>query len=178
MKKSAIYLSILSLLFLAACQGRQFDSRQELEELTDYWATEFVNHALSRVIDVNQTETHTVDNMQWTSSIQLKDTIYRVFRDEYTLSNGDSVNVTSRLLQIKDSIVVVTEGYIYSDLYKTHLYTVGPGIINYNGKFHIDFCLRGWTNPWAWGEVKYSKIIDDTDEYYYPYTQVTEVGWY
>ena len=174
MKRTALYLSII--FCLAACEGKVVDQEQELKELSQYWANQYVNYALSHVIDIGLTETHVEDDMQWVNTTQLKDTLFLVFRDEYIAEDGDSVNVTTTLLQIKDSIVVKTDGYRYSRRSNIHLFTVGPGIVNYEGKFHIDFCVHGRTIPWGWGEVTYSKTKDDTDDL--PYSRVTEVGWY
>ena len=59
-----------------------------------------------------------------------------------------------------NAVAVVVDGYRYSDDFWTHLYTTDPGIINYEGKFRIDFYETGKTTPWAWGEVTYQRNDD------------------
>ena len=90
-------------------------------------------------------------------------------------NNHDSVNIISSLLQIRDSIVLKTDGYRYSDYYWVHLYTVGPGIVNYEGRFHVDFYETGKTTPWGWSEITYHKsnVYDRTYSCESPV-----LGWY
>ena len=106
---------------------------------------------------------------------------------EYTLSidfkkdgriEGDSVVISYRLLQIKDSVVVTADGYRYSDRLWAHMYTVDEGIINYEGTFRVEFYENGKTTPWAWSDVRYSRSerYDPYDSH--QYVKETETGWY
>jgi hypothetical protein len=82
------------------------------------------------------------------------------------------------LVQIGDSIVVTTQGYRYSEKFWAHLYTVDSGIINFDGKFHVDFYETGKTTPWGWGEIKFTPYQDDGYYHNYPYDIYSDAGWY
>ena len=67
------------------------------------------------------------------------------------------------------------DGYRYADNITAHMFTVDPGIIDYNGKLHFDFYKTDGMIPWAWTEITYSKT-DDSDVI--PYLRNSEFGWY
>ena len=92
------------------------------------------------------------------------------------LPKNDSVDVTSTLLQIRDSVIIKSDGYRYSQKYWAHLFTVDPGIINYEGKYHIDFYEIGKDTPWAWAEVIFTK--NPKSKYKYNTSKEPVVGWY
>ena len=110
---------------------------------------------------------------------KLTDSLFVEFKYDINEPTSDSVNVTSTLTQIGDSIIVKTDGYRFSNDFWVHLFTVDEGIINYEGKFHVDFYEIGKTTPWAWSEVSYQK--DYKDYYYWKDIDIEKkivVGWY
>lgn len=173
MKKYTLYILAIITICLAACQGKEYDPKRELRDITTYWSGQYVARLLNKSIYVSGSDTSTV-------STSLNDTISAKYKFDHALNNGDSVNMVSTLLQIGDSIVVTTQGYRYSDKFWAHLFTADSGIINFNGKFHVDFYETGKTTPWAWGEVTFSPIVEDGYYHYdnLPYEYDTEVGWY
>ncbi|MBO6078727.1 MAG: hypothetical protein J6P66_08255 [Bacteroidaceae bacterium] len=180
MKKFAVYLLIVGLAGVMSCGGNDWDTEAELKALSRTWANDYVNYTLRQVVLPADTLQGTKnggyvgDNITTTSV--LKDTLMAVFHftkgNEY---NHDSVNIISTLLQIRDSVIVKTDGYRYSDYYWVHLYTLDQGIINYEGKFHIDFYENGETTPWGWSEITYHK---SDVPYYTSYCDAPVVGWY
>lgn len=169
MKKITLYISFAIVASIMACKGNEWETNDELERLTESWARDYVSYTLQQAI-IPMDTTSKIDNNYKKTTITatsiLSDTIYREFH--FTKGNenkSDSVNVISTLLQIRDSIIVKTDGYRYSDKYWVHLYTIEPGIINYNGKFHVDFYDTDKTAPWGWSEVTFRK----TEGKYAPY---------
>ena len=177
MKKIAFYYVLILSGFVAfvSCEGREWDTHDELEALTTNWATIYVSNVLDHVFEVKDT-TYS-DNGRITVITSMKDTMNLSFSWEGYQVDDDSTNIVSTLIQIGDSSTVTVDGYRYSDEFWAHLYTVDPGIINYEGKFHIDFYEIGKTTPWAWGEITYLRNRDDYR--YYPYRRSdTQVGRY
>ncbi|MBO4561502.1 MAG: hypothetical protein J5705_06020 [Bacteroidaceae bacterium] len=171
MRKFTIYLLIAGLVGFMSCRGNDWDTEEELKALSRTWANDYVDYTLRQVVLAADTSKgvrnggYVGDNITTTSV--LKDSLMSVFHftkgNEY---NHDSVNIICSLLQIRDSIVVKADGYRYSDKYWVHLYTVDPGIVNYEGKFRIDFYENGETTPWAWSETTFEKAAES---HYKPY---------
>lgn len=147
-----IKLAVISTVFMTSCVTKEWNPVEDLDSLARDWSYRYVDDALDYAIEGYSTNEYYAWRVNTPS---LKDTlsidIIRCYKDE-----GDSVNVTSKLLQIKDSVIVTTEGYIYSDRFWAHLFTAAPGIVNFEGKFHVDFFENGKTTPWAWSEIEYS----------------------
>lgn len=180
MRKFTIYLLIAGLAGFMSCRGNDWDTEEELKALSRTWANDYVNYTLRQVLLAADTlqgiknGRYVGDDIKTTSV--LKDTLMSVFHfTKETEYNHDSVNIISSLLQIRDSIVVKADGYRYSDKYWVHLYTVDPGIVNYEGKFRIDFYENGETTPWGWSEITYHK---SDVPYYTCYFDTPVVGWY
>lgn len=180
MRKLTIYLLIAGLAGFMSCRGNDWDTEEELKALSRTWANDYVNYTLRQVVLAADTlqgiknGRYVGDDIKTTSV--LKDTLMSVFHfTKETEYNHDSVNIISSLLQIRDSIVVKADGYRYSDKYWVHLYTVDPGIVNYEGKFRIDFYENGETTPWGWSEITYHK---SDVPYYTCYFDTPVVGWY
>lgn len=180
MRNFTIYLLIAGLAGFMSCRGNDWDTEEELKALSRTWANDYVNYTLRQVVLAADTlqgiknGRYVGDDIKTTSV--LKDTLMSVFHfTKETEYNHDSVNIISSLLQIRDSIVVKADGYRYSDKYWVHLYTVDPGIVNYEGKFRIDFYENGETTPWGWSEITYHK---SDVPYYTCYFDTPVVGWY
>lgn len=180
MRKFTIYLLIAGLAGFMSCRGNDWDTEEELKALSRTWANDYVNYTLRQVVLAADTlqgiknGRYVGDDIKTTSV--LKDTLMSVFHfTKETEYNHDSVNIISSLLQIRDSIVVKADGYRYSDKYWVHLYTVDPGIVNYEGKFRIDFYENGETTPWGWSEITYHK---SDVPHYTCYFDTPVVGWY
>ena len=88
---------------------------------------------------------------------------------------GDSVDITTTIVLKDTTMMTVTDGYRYADNITAHMFTVDPGIIDYNGKLHFDFYKTDGMIPWAWTEITYSKT-DDSDVI--TYLRNNEFGWY
>lgn len=173
MKKTVIYSLLLVAACLVSCKEEKWDTEEELRGMTIGWANEFVYNTLNRSIKYVDTVLVSDDR---TVSASLRDSLFVTVHYAYNKQpDNDSVDVTSTLTQIRDSIIVMVDGYRYSQKYWAHLFTVDPGIINYEGKFHVDFYEIGKTTPWAWSEITYSKNKNDN---YYPYNEKSEIGWY
>lgn len=177
MKKIALYFVFMLFAFVSfvGCEGREWDTHDELEALTGNWASQYVSEVLNHVFE-NKDTTYS-KNGRYTVIASMKDTMNLSFSWESDQVMGDSINVVSTLVQIGDSSTVIVNGYRYSDEFWAHLFTIDPGIINYEGKFHVDFYEVGKTTPWAWAEIAYQR---DRDEYRYsPYKRCeTQVGRY
>ena len=142
-------------------------------EMAMSWSEAYVNVVLNK--SIKNVDTVLVSKNK-TESASLKDSLFIVVHNAYNKQpDKDSVDVTSTLTQIRDSIIVKVDGYRYSQKYWAHLFTVDPGIINYEGKFHVDFYEIGKTTPWAWTEITYRKYNDSN----YLYRRVAPVvHWY
>jgi hypothetical protein len=152
--------------------GAQWDAEETLTGFSNSWASRYVG---SPINDFNLFRNDILDSIRNNGS-GLKDTIsvdYRFMESDH----GDSVNITTSIKLIDDQIVVISDGYRFSDDLRAHIFTVDPGIIDCSGKVHIDFYRTGETNPWAWGEVTF-KVREDDIGYYYGNFEDTEVGWY
>ena len=174
--KKIIYFALIVVASWAftGCEGRNWDTDDELMGITYDWSYVYV----SRVMDCLISDT-IIEEKFGTASVTVskKDTLKLDVRWQFSEEKGDSVNVHSSLVEISDSAAVVVDGYTYSDDYWAHLYTIDPGIINCEGKFHIDFYETGKTTPWAWGEVTYQKRYDGMTAYYYDSSK-PQVGRY
>ena len=174
MKKIALYISVAVLCTLAACQGKDWDTDEELMNLTDNWSYGYVDYTLDYTLQKIVEEDY--DGIVITTTV-IKDTICREFHHITDVEEDDPVNVVTTLYQFGDSTIVTVDGYRYTNKYFAHLYTLDPGIVNYEGVFHVDFYETGKTTPWAWGEIKYDK--DSDKKSYYPYKRDNaQVGRY
>jgi hypothetical protein len=151
MKKIALYISVAVLCTLAACQGKDWDTDEELMNLTDNWSYGFVDYTLQKIVEKDY------DGKVIITTV-IKDTICREFHHISDFEEGDSVNVVTTLYQFGDSTIVTVDGYRYTNKYFAHLFTIDPGIVNYEGIFHVDFYETDKTTPWAWGEITYKRI--------------------
>ena len=164
MKKIISYFkyAVLATVLITSCITREWDPVEDMEGLADTWSAQYVDHAMRYAIGPESIP---------------KDTLSIDFTDSYR-RNGDSVNVISSIFQIKDSLVVSVEGYIYAEKFWVHLYTVGAGIVNYEGKFRVDFYETGKDTPWACSEIGYSPS-EKKYKYSQPYNKsVTKTNWY
>ena len=173
MKKIALYTLLLITAGFVSCKGKEWDTGEELCEMAMSWSEAYVNVVLNK--SIKNVDTVLVSKNK-TESASLKDSLFIVVHNVYNKQpDKDSVDVTSTLIQIRDSIIVKVDGYRYSQKYWAHLFTVDPGIINYEGKFHVDFYEIGKTTPWAWTEITYRKYNDSN----YLYRRVAPVvHWY
>lgn len=174
MKKIALYM-LMAIMALSSCRGHEFDTKEELEDLSKSWASKYVEQPLSNRIFASDTIKGYYDKHEFIVNTQLSDSLSSVFIFRYNNTDGDSVNVTSKFLQVRDSVVVTVDGYRYSKKFWAHLFTVDPGIINFEGKFHIDFYETDETTPWACSEIVYHR---DTVNNFYYYTDKPVITWY
>ena len=72
MKKIALYISVAVLCTLAACQGKDWDTDEELMNLTDNWSYGFVDYTLQKIVEKDY------DGKVITTTV-IKDTICREF---------------------------------------------------------------------------------------------------
>lgn len=162
MKKITLYFALIvaAVSALTACEGREWDTDDELKSLSIVWSNNYVSDVLDYVFEtVDSTSNKDGRTITYTASIN--DTLNLEFHWKINSVGGDSVNVGSTLIQISDSSIVKVDGYRFSDGLWAHLYTVDPGIINCEGKFHIDFFETGKTTPWGWSEIVYHKNFDE-----------------
>lgn len=172
-------IAVIAALLMASCEVRNWDPAAELGGMAEYWARSYIDDALDYAVNPHDSIRKYYSDAKWSVSItsNLNDTLSIDFKSD-GLIEGDSVVISYRLLQIKDSVVVTADGYRYSDRLWAHMYTVDEGIINYEGTFRIEFYENGKTTPWAWSDVRYSKS-DRNDPYNSrQYVKGTETGWY
>ena len=171
MRKIALYCILAVLTCLTACQGKDWDTEDELTILTANWSQGFVEYTLDKAVEEDK------NGGKYVITTVIKDTICREYHHYSNYEKDDSIDVVTKLYQFGDSNIVTVDGYRYSNRYFAHLYTIDSGIVNYDGVFHVDFYETGKTTPWAWGEVTYQK---DTDkDSYHPYKHGdTKVGRY
>ena len=170
MRKISIYIVAAVLTCLTACQGKDWDTEDELAMLTANWSEGFVDYTLNKTVEKDY------EGIVVTTTV-INDTICREFHHLSDFKEDDSINVVTTLYQFGDSNIVTVDGYRYSNRYFAHLYTVNPGIVNYEGLFHVDFYETGKTTPWAWGEVTYEKSDDGSTLYNYERSK-PQVGRY
>ena len=170
MKKISLYFAfiVVAVFALTACEGREWDTDDELERLSDNWSYYYVSDVLDYIFETVDS-TMNIDGRIIIHTASVNDTLNLEFHWKTNSVGGDSVNVGSTLIQIGDSSIVKVDGYRYSDGLWAHLFTVDPGIINCEGRFHIDFFETGKTTPWGWSEIVYHK--GDGEYSYRPYTK-------
>ena len=183
MKKIVIYfqISVIAIVQMASCEvrDREWNPADELGGMAEYWAMRYIDDALDYAVNPHDTLSTYYSYSKWPVAItsNLNDTLSIDFIVDGRIED-DSVVISYRLLQIKDSVVVTADGYRYSDRLWSHMYTVDEGIINYEGTFRVDFYEKGKTTPWAWSDVIYSRS-DRYDPYdRRPYVKETKTGWY
>ena len=171
-----IKLAVIATVFLASCVTREWDPAEDISGLAETWARWYVDDALDYAVDRYDTLGYYSDWKTFITS-SLKDTLSIDIICCYNKDDSDSVNVTTTLRQVKDSIIVTTDGYRYSDKFWVHIYTVDPGIVNYEGNFHVDFYETGKNTPWAWSEIKYNGVKNSSYSRSYSKSE-TITGWY
>lgn len=176
MKKFTLYLFVAVVTSLVACQGKEWDTEEELSRIAKSWTYGYVEYALSGIMDDIDTLSGGKDS-KFIITTTIKDSLRREYHHKAGWESGDSADVLTTLVQIGDSTIVTTDGYRYSKKFYAHLYTLDQGIINYEGKFRIDFYETGKTSPWAWSEVKFEK--NTRGNRYEPYILSTpQIGRY
>ena len=175
MKKITLYFALIAVttFVITSCEGRSWDTDDELKSLTNNWSHYYVDDVLDYVFE-NIDSTKNNEGRLVTLTASVNDTLNLEFHWQANKIDGDSINVSSSLLQIGDSSIVIVDGYRYSDGLWAHMFTVDPGIVNYEGKFHIDFYETGKTTPWAWSEKTFTK----SDGYYHYSSEDPKVGRY
>ena len=175
MKRITILFVLVAV--LAGCKGREWDGpEEELREYSEIWASLYLYDVIEQSVRPNDTIWFN-GKIDGVSTTLLRDTLYSKIHYSYNdLPKNDSVDVTSTLLQIRDSVIIKSDGYRYSQKYWAHLFTVDPGIINYEGKYHIDFYEIVKDTPWAWAEVIFTK--NPKSKYKYNTSKEPVVGWY
>lgn len=169
MRKISLYFALIAVTvpFLTACGGREWDTDDEIESLTKRWSYRYVSDVLDFVFE-NIDSTREIDGRRLTFTASVNDTLNYDFHWKSNSIGGDSIDVTTTLIQIGDSSVLIVDGYRYSEDLWAHLFTVDPGIINFDGMFHVDFYETGKTTPWGWSEITYTKKEKDS---YYRYSK-------
>lgn len=181
MKKKTCYiqLAFIVFVFLSSCEAREWDPAGDLGGLAEKWSGFYVDDALKFAVNYNDTLGYDWEPKIFVTS-SLKDTLSIDFKSSISNREGDSIFVISRLLQIKDSMILTVSGYRYSEKFWAHLYTEGDGIVNWDGVFHVDFYETGKTIPWAWSEIRYrrsSRHYHDGSYVHYD-KDATKTGWY
>jgi len=157
---------------LDSCKGVEWDTQETLVGLSESWTRIYVEdlmHDYSQYKDVVKDSTRKV---QYTVTLNDTVAVESIFRG---MIGGDSVDITTTIVLTDTTMTTVTDGYRYADNITAHMFTVDPGIIDYNGKLHFDFYKTDGMIPWAWTEITYRKIDDSN---VIPYLLNSEFGWY
>lgn len=184
MRKIASYiqLAIITTVLLSSCEARVWDPVDDLDDLTRGWSNSYVDRILRYAVNHYDTLKNYSDPEMFMASA-LQDTLSMDYIARAgSNGSGDSVYVICKLLQIQDSIVLTVDGYRYSEKFWVHLFTADEGIINCEGKFHVDFYETGKTTPWAWSEINYHSSPSSNYNYDHHYINYlkdkTITGWY
>lgn len=173
MRRVTFYVLLLITACFVSCKGEEWDTEEEMRELTLSWCY-FIDDIMHYSIQLNDTLKHKDDKIKIIAKSSLKDSLFVEFKYDVHQPGSDSLYVTSTLTQIGDSTIVKTDGFRYSDKFWVHLFTTDPGIINYDGIFHVDFYEIGKDTPWAWSEVKYRK----SNRAHYAIKEDVVIKWY
>lgn len=155
-----------------SCKGVEWDTQETLVGLSESWARIYVQDLMldySHFKDVAQDSTRKV---RYTVTFNDTVAVESIFRG---MIGGDSVDITTTIVLIDTTMTTVTDGYRYADNITAHIFTVNPGIIDFDGKLHFDFYKTDGMIPWAWTEITYRKA-DDSDSM--SYQRDTKFGWY
>lgn len=154
-----------------SCKGIDWDREESLKGMSSLWAYDYVGSIAS-----NYEENYKSQPYDTRKTVTVNDTIaVETFRTG--ICDGDSLNIKTTIVMIDSVLTVTTDGYRMADNLTAHIFTVDPGVVNCNGKVHIDFYLTDGMIPWAWTEIAITK--DDIYKLYRNgnYDHVT-LGWY
>ena len=157
---------------LDSCKGVEWDTQETLVGLSESWARIYVEDLMSDYGQYKDVVKDSTRKVRYTVTLNDTVAVESIFRG---MIGGDSVDITTTIVLIDTTMTTVTDGYRYADNITAHMFTVDPGIIDYNGKLHFDFYKTDGMIPWAWTEITYRKI-DDSD--YIPYMRNSKFGWY
>ena len=157
---------------LDSCKGVEWDTQETLVGLSESWTRIYVEdlmHDYSQYKDVAKDSTRKV---RYTVTLNDTVAVESIFRG---MIRVDSVDITTTIVLTDTTMTTVTDGYRYADNITAHIFTVDPGIIDYDGKLHFDFYKTDGMIPWAWTEIKYIKTDDSGD---ISFLRDTKFGWY
>ena len=157
---------------LDSCNGVEWDIQETLVGLSKSWAYTYVEDLMRDYSHYQDVAQDSIGNVRYMVTFNDTVAVESIFRG---MIGGDSVDITTTIVLIDTTMTAVTDGYRYADNITAHIFTVDPGIIDYDGKLHFDFYETDGMIPWAWTEITYRKI-DDSD--YIPYQRDTNFGWY
>lgn len=144
-----------------SCKGIDWDRDDALIGMSNLWARKYVTSVISDYEDYYDTSYGNKGRVVIINDTIAVETIFTGMAD------GDSLNITTTIVMIDSTLIATTDGYRFADNLTAHIFTVDPGIVDYNGKLHIDFYLTDGMIPWAWTEVTFKK-----NQYN------TKLGWY
>lgn len=158
----------------SSCKGVEWDRKESLIGMSNLWAYSYVGCVIDRYDKYNVSPSDSSGNKH--TMVTVNDTI--AVESVFTgMIDGDSINVTTTVVMIDSVLTVTTEGYRIADNLTAHIFTVDPGIIDHNGKLHIDFYKTDGMIPWAWTEVSF--LEEDHEKGYYTDSfKDTKLGWY
>ena len=163
------FIATISFVFIS-CKGIDWDRDESLKGMSSLWAYRYVGSLFSYY-------EHKYSSPTYREGVTTINDTIAIEEFETGVSCGDSLNIKSTIVMTDSVLTVTTDGYRIADNLTAHIFTVDPGIINYNGKVHIDFYLTDGMIPWAWTEVT---ITEDNLYSLYDsnnYDHVT-LGWY
>lgn len=157
---------------LDSCTGVEWNTQETLVGMSESWARIYVEDLMHDYGQYKDVAKDSTSKVRYTVTLNDTVAVESIFRG---MIGGDSVDITTTIVLIDTTMTTVTDGYRYADNITAHMFTVDPGIIDYNGKLHFDFYKTDGMIPWAWTEITYSKT-DDSDVI--PYLRNNEFGWY
>lgn len=138
-----------------SCKGIDWDLDDSLIGMSELWAHKYVGSVISNYENYQSTPS---DNRE--RIVTINDTI--AVETFFTgIAQGDSLKITTTIVKIDSVLTATTDGYRFADNLTAHIFTVDPGIVNRNGKVHIDFYITDGMIPWAWTEVTFQKNQND-----------------
>ena len=147
-----------------SCKGIDWDLDDSLIGMSELWAHKYVGSVISYYENFQSTPS---DNRE--RIVTINDTI--AVETFFTgIAQGDSLKITTTIVKIDSTLTATTDGYRFANNITAHIFTVDPGIVNRNGKVHIDFYLTDGMTPWAWTEVTFKKDQNDFEG--------TKLSWY
>ena len=157
---------------LDSCTGVEWDTQETLVGMSESWARIYVEDLMSDYGHYKDVAKDSTRKVQYTVTFNDTVAVECIFRG---MIGGDSVDITTTIVLTDTTMTTVTDGYRYADNITAHMFTVDPGIIDYNGKLHFDFYKTDGMIPWAWTEITYRKIDDSN---VIPYLRNSKFGWY
>jgi len=157
-----------------SCKGVEWDTEEALIGMSNSWAYYYVGTVINKYEDYHNDAPDSTGEIHSTMVFNDTVAVETLFSG---ILDGDSLHITTSVFMVDTTSIVTTDGYRIADNLTAHIFTVNPGIVNYEGILHIDFYKTDGLVPWAWTEVLFKKENQLKGFRHYTFTD-TRFGWY